>query len=159
MFRQFITVVVGLALSILCLHHGIPSALCAAGLLGGIEGRRKRPEYARLLSDCHQIYCEMRMLVMGPIVRDRVAAHAEAALTSLMRSGCSYLLQVCSRPTCIFLHPDLNMRSYVSPEAPVTCQRQEGLQFSSGPCKYWPMYGISHDTHSSPVNFQHACYS
>ena len=69
------------------------TAACA-GLLGGIEGRRKRPEYARLLTDCHQIYCEMRMLVMGPIVRDRVGAHAEAALTALMRSGCSYLLQV-----------------------------------------------------------------
>ncbi len=66
----------------------------AAGLLGGIEGRRKRPEYARLLSDCHQIYCEMRMLVMGPIVRERVAAQADTALPAFMRSSCSYLLQV-----------------------------------------------------------------
>ncbi|KAK9825230.1 hypothetical protein WJX74_002000 [Apatococcus lobatus] len=72
------------------------------GLLGGIGERRKRPEYARLLSDCHQIYCEMRILVMGPIVRERVAAHAEAALTSLMRSGCSYLLQVCTMEHQLF---------------------------------------------------------
>ena len=75
------------------------------GLLGGIEGRRKRPEYARLLSDCHQIYCEMRMLVMGPIVRERVAVHAEATLTSLMRTGCSYLLQVPLRPMYLYLNP------------------------------------------------------
>lgn len=70
------------------------SNVSGTGLLQGVEARSQRPEYARLLAECQAQYCEARLGLVAPVVRQRVAAFAIQPLPSLTRTGCAYLMQV-----------------------------------------------------------------
>nr|CAD1827297.1 unnamed protein product [Ananas comosus var. bracteatus] len=62
-------------------------------VLGEIESRSSRKEYAQILSECHKLYCEQDYTC---IVQQRISEFAKKeALPSLTRSGCAYLMEVC----------------------------------------------------------------
>jgi hypothetical protein len=64
-------------------------------LMEEMEGRAVRREYGQLLSDCHTLYCEQRLELLGQVVQDRLAEYSQAqSLTTTTRSGCAYLMQV-----------------------------------------------------------------
>ena len=66
-----------------------------AGLLKGIEGRAEHAaEYAQLLADCQQIYCDTRLLLVVPVVQQHILDSSADPLPTLMRQGCAYLIQV-----------------------------------------------------------------
>lgn len=54
-------------------------------------------DYARLLKDCQDLYCETRLALMHAPVAAHIRQCAASPLPSLLRSGCSYLMQVCVR--------------------------------------------------------------
>ncbi|KAK9817306.1 hypothetical protein WJX72_012420 [[Myrmecia] bisecta] len=74
------------------------------GLLQGMESRSQRPEYARLVADCQQAYCDTRLHLVSGVTRERIAEYAREPLPSLMRHGCSYLMQVCQLEHQLFDH-------------------------------------------------------
>ncbi|KAJ3677133.1 hypothetical protein LUZ60_002857 [Juncus effusus] len=74
-------------------------------ILGEIEGRASRKEYSQILSECHKLYCEQRLNLIKGIVQQRVSEFAKKEpLTSLTRSGCAYLMQVCQLEHQLFDH-------------------------------------------------------
>ncbi|KAJ3704870.1 hypothetical protein LUZ61_008575 [Rhynchospora tenuis] len=74
-------------------------------ILGEIEGRASRKKFAQILSDCHKLYCEQRLYLIKGIVQQRVLDYAKKEpLTSLTRSGCAYLMQVCQFEHQLFDH-------------------------------------------------------
>ncbi|KAK4486686.1 hypothetical protein RD792_006746 [Penstemon davidsonii] len=65
-------------------------------VLEEIESRKPRKEYGQILTECHKLYCEQRLLLVRGIVQQRISEFAKKeALPSLSRSGCAYLMQVC----------------------------------------------------------------
>eukprot|EP00891_Asterochloris_glomerata_P005633 jgi/Astpho2/5633/e_gw1.00079.14.1_t len=69
-----------------------------SGLLKGIEGRAElAAEYAQLLADCQQIYCDTRLLLVVPVVQQHILDSSAEPLPTLMRQGCAYLIQVCQQ--------------------------------------------------------------
>ncbi|XP_020092151.1 conserved oligomeric Golgi complex subunit 3-like isoform X7 [Ananas comosus] len=65
-------------------------------VLGEIESRSSRKEYAQILSECHKLYCEQRLYLVKGIVQQRISEFTKKeALPSLTRSGCAYLMEVC----------------------------------------------------------------
>ncbi|KAF3331659.1 conserved oligomeric Golgi complex subunit 3 [Carex littledalei] len=74
-------------------------------ILGEIESRAARKEYAQILSECHKLYCEQRLYLIKGIVQQRVSEYAKKEpLPSLTRSGCAYLMQVCQFEHQLFDH-------------------------------------------------------
>ncbi|KAJ4745106.1 Conserved oligomeric Golgi complex subunit 3 [Rhynchospora pubera] len=74
-------------------------------ILGEIEGRASRKEFAQILSECHKLYCEQRLYLIKGIVQQRVLDYAKKEpLPSLTRSGCAYLMQVCQFEHQLFDH-------------------------------------------------------
>ncbi|XP_072997386.1 conserved oligomeric Golgi complex subunit 3 [Typha latifolia] len=74
-------------------------------VLGEIEGRSSRKEYAQILAECHKLYCEQRLQLVKGIVQQRISEFAKReALPSLTRSGCAYLMQVCQFEHQLFDH-------------------------------------------------------
>ncbi|XP_073043896.1 conserved oligomeric Golgi complex subunit 3-like isoform X3 [Primulina eburnea] len=61
-----------------------------------IESRKVRKEYGQILTECHKLYCEQRLLLVKGIVQQHISEFAKKeALPSLTRSGCAYLMQAC----------------------------------------------------------------
>ncbi len=50
-------------------------------------------DYARLLKDCQDLYCETRLALMQAPVAAHIRRCAAAPLPSLLRLGCTYLMQ------------------------------------------------------------------
>ncbi|XP_057864087.2 conserved oligomeric Golgi complex subunit 3 isoform X1 [Cryptomeria japonica] len=70
-----------------------------------IETRSSRKEYAQILADCHTLYCEQRLSLVKGIVHQRITEYAKKEpLSSLTRSGCAYLMQVCQLEHQLFDH-------------------------------------------------------
>ncbi|PSC70334.1 conserved oligomeric Golgi complex subunit 3 [Micractinium conductrix] len=73
------------------------------GLLQGIEQRAQQSQdYARLLKDCQNLYCETRLGLMQAHVAAHVRQCAAQPLPSLLRSGCAYLMQACAQEGQLF---------------------------------------------------------
>ncbi|XP_038990079.1 conserved oligomeric Golgi complex subunit 3 [Phoenix dactylifera] len=74
-------------------------------LLGEIESRSTRKEYAQIVTECHRLYCEQRLSLVKSILHQRISEFArKEALPSLTRSGCAYLMQVCQLEHQLFDH-------------------------------------------------------
>ncbi|KAJ1700483.1 hypothetical protein LUZ63_000262 [Rhynchospora breviuscula] len=74
-------------------------------ILGEIEGRASRKEFAQILSECHKLYCEQRLYLIKGTVQQRVLDYTKKEpLPSLTRSGCAYLMQVCQFEHQLFDH-------------------------------------------------------
>ncbi|KAK1266136.1 hypothetical protein QJS04_geneDACA009111 [Acorus gramineus] len=74
-------------------------------VLGELESRSSRKEYAQVLEECHRLYCEQRLSLVKSIVQQRVHDFAKKeSLPSLTRSGCAYLIQVCQLEHQLFDH-------------------------------------------------------
>ncbi|KZV25526.1 conserved oligomeric Golgi complex subunit 3 [Dorcoceras hygrometricum] len=74
-------------------------------VLEEIESRKLRKEYVQILTECHKLYCEQRLLLVKGIVQQRISEFAKKeALPSLTRSGCAYLMQVCQLEHQLFDH-------------------------------------------------------
>ncbi|XP_015888948.3 conserved oligomeric Golgi complex subunit 3 [Ziziphus jujuba] len=70
-----------------------------------IESRSSRKEYMQLLSECHRLYCEQRLSLVKGIVHQRISEFTKKeSLSSLTRSGCAYLMQVCQLEHQLFYH-------------------------------------------------------
>lgn len=67
---------------------------CAVGLLQGLEARVQRPEYAQVLADCQQMYCEIRLQLVAGVAQARFQSYAKEPLPTLTRNGWSTLMQV-----------------------------------------------------------------
>ena len=63
-------------------------------LLADLQTRATRPEYQRLLSDCHGLYCTARQQLVAPFVGSRLSSLAAAHLPQLLREGAEQLLRV-----------------------------------------------------------------
>ena len=51
--------------------------------------------WVQLLTDCHLLYCEQRLALLGGVAQDRLADYCtNQSLTDMTRSGCAYLMQV-----------------------------------------------------------------
>lgn len=74
-------------------------------LLGEIESRSTRKEYAQIVTECHRLYCEQRLSLVKRILQQRISEFArKEALPSLTRSGCAYLMEVCQLEHQLFDH-------------------------------------------------------
>nr|XP_029124233.1 conserved oligomeric Golgi complex subunit 3 isoform X2 [Elaeis guineensis] len=74
-------------------------------LLGELESRSTRKEYAQIVTECHRLYCEQRLSLVKSILQQRISEFArKEALPSLTRSGCAYLMQVCQLEHQLFDH-------------------------------------------------------
>lgn len=74
-------------------------------LLGEIESRSTRKEYAQIVTECHRLYCEQRLSLVKGILQQRISEFArKEALPSLTRSGCAYLMEVCQLEHQLFDH-------------------------------------------------------
>ncbi|KAK6784044.1 hypothetical protein RDI58_017498 [Solanum bulbocastanum] len=74
-------------------------------ILEEIESRTPRKEYIQLLEECHKLYCEQRLSLIRGIVQQRISEFSrKEALSSLTRSGCAYLMQVCQLEHQLFNH-------------------------------------------------------
>ncbi|PSS10293.1 Conserved oligomeric Golgi complex subunit 3 like [Actinidia chinensis var. chinensis] len=74
-------------------------------VLEEIESRSTRKEYVQILSECHKLYCEQRLSLVKGIVHQRISDFSKKEkLTSLTRSGCAYLMQVCQLEHQLFDH-------------------------------------------------------
>ncbi|XP_073158276.1 conserved oligomeric Golgi complex subunit 3 [Henckelia pumila] len=74
-------------------------------VLEEIESRKLRKEYVQILTECHKLYCEQRLLLVKGIVQQRISEFSKKeALPSLTRSGCAYLMQVCQLEHQLFDH-------------------------------------------------------
>uniref|UniRef100_M1CJI3 Conserved oligomeric Golgi complex subunit 3 n=1 Tax=Solanum tuberosum TaxID=4113 RepID=M1CJI3_SOLTU len=74
-------------------------------ILEEIESRTPRKEYIQLLEECHKLYCEQRLSLIRDIVQQRISEFSrKEALSSLTRSGCAYLMQVCQLEHQLFNH-------------------------------------------------------
>lgn len=64
-----------------------------------------RQEYAQLLSDCQQLYCDQRLALLHWVVQQRISEYARREpLPALTRSGCAYLIHVCQLEHQLFDH-------------------------------------------------------
>ncbi|KAL4857660.1 Conserved oligomeric Golgi complex subunit 3 [Chlorella vulgaris] len=59
-------------------------------------------DYARLLKDCQQLYCETRLALMQAPVAAYMRQLASQPLPSLLRSGCGHLMQACAQESQLF---------------------------------------------------------
>ncbi|ONM04385.1 sec34-like family protein [Zea mays] len=74
-------------------------------ILGEIESRSSRKEYAQILSECHSLFCEQRLYLVRGMVQQRILEFArKEALPSLTRSGCAYLMEACQFEHQLFAH-------------------------------------------------------
>ncbi|CAM6127701.1 unnamed protein product [Calypogeia fissa] len=74
-------------------------------LMEAIESRAKSKEYGQVLTDCHTLYCEQRLSLVQGVVAQRISDYAKKEqLSSLTRSGCAYLMQVCQLEHSLFDH-------------------------------------------------------
>ncbi|KAK3121853.1 hypothetical protein QOZ80_8BG0661830 [Eleusine coracana subsp. coracana] len=74
-------------------------------ILGEIESRSSRKEYAQILSECHSLFCEQRLYLVRGMVQQRISEYAKKeALPSLTRSGCAYLMEACQFEHQLFAH-------------------------------------------------------
>lgn len=74
-------------------------------ILGEIESRSSRKEYAQILSECHSLFCEQRLCLVRGMVQQRILEFArKEALPSLTRSGCAYLMEACQFEHQLFAH-------------------------------------------------------
>ncbi|EFJ48495.1 component of oligomeric golgi complex 3 [Volvox carteri f. nagariensis] len=74
------------------------------GLLREVESRAGRPEYMRLLAECHNLYAQARLALIGPYVRQRIMQYAALALPLFTRNGCEHLGRVCQLEVQLFEH-------------------------------------------------------
>jgi hypothetical protein len=70
--------------------------LCA-GLLREVESRAGRPEYMRLLAECHNLYAQARLALIGPYVQQRITQYSTLQLPLFTRNGCEHLGRVGAR--------------------------------------------------------------
>eukprot|EP00249_Psilotum_nudum_P016375 c25792_g1_i1 orf=138-2456(+) len=74
-------------------------------LMEELESRASRKEYTQILSDCHSIYCELRMSIVQGVVHQRISEYSKKELlTSVTRQGCAYLMQMCQLEHQLFDH-------------------------------------------------------
>jgi hypothetical protein len=72
-------------------------------LLQGIEARSTTsPEYARLLQECQNLHCETRLGLMKPSVTAHLKALQGKPLTTVLRSGCTFLLHIAQLEVQLF---------------------------------------------------------
>lgn len=70
-----------------------------------MEDRINLPEYSKLVSDCLSYYFDTRLTLIRPTVEERIWHFAEGRyLPPLLRSGFSYLVQVCQLEFQLFQH-------------------------------------------------------
>ncbi|KAG2494830.1 hypothetical protein HYH03_007071 [Edaphochlamys debaryana] len=74
------------------------------GLLREVEARAGRPEYARLLAECHNLYAQARLALISPYVQQRIAQYAAQPLPLFTRNGCEHLGRVCQLEVQLFEH-------------------------------------------------------
>ncbi|RLN05169.1 conserved oligomeric Golgi complex subunit 3 [Panicum miliaceum] len=89
-------------------------------ILGEIESRSSRKEYAQILSECHNLFCEQRLYLVRGMVQQRISEFArKEALPSLTRSGCAYLMEACQFEHQLFAHFFPSSAADVSSMAPL----------------------------------------
>ncbi|CAO2206902.1 unnamed protein product [Urochloa humidicola] len=89
-------------------------------ILGEIESRSSRKEYAQILSECHNLFCEQRLYLVRGMVQQRISEFArKEALPSLTRSGCAYLMEACQFEHQLFAHFFPSSAADVSSIAPL----------------------------------------
>ncbi|KAK3131194.1 hypothetical protein QOZ80_6BG0503290 [Eleusine coracana subsp. coracana] len=89
-------------------------------ILGEIESRSSRKEYAQILSECHSLFCEQRLYLVRGMVQQRISEYAKKeALPSLTRSGCAYLMEACQFEHQLFAHFFPSSAENVSSIAPL----------------------------------------
>ncbi|KAG2579160.1 hypothetical protein PVAP13_6NG239803 [Panicum virgatum] len=89
-------------------------------ILGEIESRSSRKEYAQILSECHSLFCEQRLYLVRGMVQQRISEFArKEALPSLTRSGCAYLMEACQFEQQLFAHFFPSSAADVSSMAPL----------------------------------------
>ncbi|XP_062191897.1 conserved oligomeric Golgi complex subunit 3-like isoform X2 [Phragmites australis] len=89
-------------------------------ILGEIESRSSRKEYAQILSECHSLFCEQRLYLVRGTVQQRISEFArKEALPSLTRSGCAYLMEACQFEHQLFAHFFPSSAADVSSMAPL----------------------------------------
>ncbi|GIL89428.1 hypothetical protein Vretimale_18913 [Volvox reticuliferus] len=74
------------------------------GLLREVEARAGRPEYMRLLTECHSLYAQARLALIGPYVNQRIKQYGALALPLFTRNGCEHLSRVCQLEVQLFEH-------------------------------------------------------
>ncbi|CAH9118802.1 unnamed protein product [Cuscuta europaea] len=90
-------------------------------VLEEIESRTPRKEYVQILEECHKIYCEQRLSLIRNIVQQRIFEFSKKeALSSLTRSGCAYLMQVCQLEHQLFKHFFPSSSENISSLGPLT---------------------------------------
>ncbi|KAF8704468.1 hypothetical protein HU200_031421 [Digitaria exilis] len=89
-------------------------------ILGEMESRSSRKEYAQILSECHSLFCEQRLYLVRGMVQQRISEFArKEALPSLTRSGCAYLMEACQFEHQLFAHFFPSSAADVSSMAPL----------------------------------------
>ncbi|KAL6859379.1 hypothetical protein ACP4OV_017638 [Aristida adscensionis] len=89
-------------------------------ILGELESRSSRKEYAQILSECHSLFCEQRLYLVRGMVQQRISEFArKEALPSLTRSGCAYLMEACQFEHQLFAHFFPTSAADVSSMAPL----------------------------------------
>ncbi|KAK3123562.1 hypothetical protein QOZ80_8AG0632790 [Eleusine coracana subsp. coracana] len=89
-------------------------------ILGEIESRSSRKEYAQILSECHSLFCEQRLYLVRGMVQQRISEYAKKeVLPSLTRSGCAYLMEACQFEHQLFAHFFPSSAADVSSMAPL----------------------------------------
>ncbi|GFR40890.1 hypothetical protein Agub_g1542 [Astrephomene gubernaculifera] len=74
-------------------------------LLREVESRAHRPEYLRLLTECHNLYAQARLALIGPYVQQRIAQYgSQQPLPLFTRNGCEHLGRVCQLEVQLFEH-------------------------------------------------------
>ncbi|GIL47849.1 hypothetical protein Vafri_4496 [Volvox africanus] len=74
------------------------------GLLREVEARAGRPEYMRLLTECHSLYAQARLALIGPYVNQRIKQYGALELPLFTRNGCEHLSRVCQLEVQLFEH-------------------------------------------------------
>ncbi len=85
-------------------HGAIGNPCHPTGLLREVEARAGRPEYLRLLCECHSLYAQARLALIGPYVQQRINAYGAQQLPLFTRNGCEHLSRVCQLEVQMFEH-------------------------------------------------------
>ena len=71
------------------------TALQLRGILGEVESRKSRKEYAQLLADCYAILADSRVALLSEYVQDSLTKlSASQRLPDFTRAGFHFLMQV-----------------------------------------------------------------
>eukprot|EP00878_Enallax_costatus_P027744 GHUV01029894.1.p1 GENE.GHUV01029894.1~~GHUV01029894.1.p1 ORF type:complete len:320 (+),score=112.30 GHUV01029894.1:396-1355(+) len=84
----------GVEVSLLYVRFRAAAEPVLKGLFLDLEAKASRPEYARLLDDCRQMYCQIRLQLVEPRLTARLSSLASQPLPQLVRSGTEQLLRL-----------------------------------------------------------------